>query len=401
MPYRFQAQDNQGRGETGVIEADSARQARAQLRARGLIPLLLTEQRATVPRLWSWQGRRLGVGDRVMVTRQLAVLLGGGVPLDKALAALAEEADKVGVRRCLNEVRTDVLAGTALAQALERHPRDFPAIYPALISAGEKSGRLAWVMERLADYASHQDQLRGKVLGALAYPVLLMSVATLIVGFLMGSVVPQVVSVFTSNHQTLPLITRVLIGLSDLLRDWGLLLLLFMGVILGSCALLLRRPAIRLIWHRQLLRWPLVGRLALSYDTERLSSTLAILVGSGVPLLAALQGAARAVHNRALRQSTLAALDRVKEGTGLARALEVDGLFPRLLVQLIQAGERTGRLESLLEQAAAHEARQLERRLMLMTALLEPVMILLMGTVVGTIVLAILMPIMDLNQMVQ
>lgn len=400
--FRYQARDAAGALEKGLLEAESPRQARLQLRARGLAPVLVQLESVSAQRMaLAWRKRRLGASDRVQVTRQLAVLLGGGVSLDEALLGVAAEAEKPGVRRALNDVRLEVLSGSSLAQALERYPQDFPTLYPALVGAGERSGRLAWVMERLADYASHQDHLRGKVLGALAYPLVLMAVATLIVGFLMGSVVPQVVSVFTSNHQTLPWVTRALIALSDGLRDWGWLFLLLLLLMIGWGGFLLRQPALRLRWDRQLLRWPLVGRLALGYDTERLASTLAILVGSGVPLLMALQGAARAVHNRALRQSTLDALDRVREGSGLARALEVNGVFPRILIQLIQAGEKTGRLDDLLEQAALHEARQLERRLMLMTTLLEPAMILLMGGVVGTIVLAILMPIMDLNQMVQ
>lgn len=400
--FRYQARDAAGTLEKGLLEAESPRQARLQLRARGLAPVLVQLESVSAQRMaFAWRKRRMGASDRVQVTRQLAVLLGGGVSLDEALLGVAAEAEKPGVRRALNDVRLEVLSGSSLAQALERYPHDFPSLYPALVGAGERSGRLAWVMERLADYASHQDQLRGKVLGALAYPLVLMAVATLIVGFLMGSVVPQVVSVFTSNHQTLPWVTRALIALSDGLRDWGWLFLLLLLLMIGWGGFLLRQPTLRLRWDRQLLRWPLVGRLALGYDTERLASTLAILVGSGVPLLMALQGAARAVHNRALQQSTLDALDRVREGSGLARALEVNGVFPRILIQLIQAGEKTGRLNDLLEQAALHEARQLERRLMLMMTLLEPAMILLMGGVVGTIVLAILMPIMDLNQMVQ
>ncbi len=400
--YRFQARDAGGRIDIGVLEADSLRQARQQLRSRGLSPLLLQLEPGSVASVWNLGNRRrLSASDRVQVTRQLAVLLAGGIALDDALAGVATEADKMGVRRALIDLRVEVLAGHSLAQALERHPRDFPPLYPALVGAGEKSGRLAWVMERLADYASHQDHLRGKVLGAMAYPLVLMGVATLIVGFLMGSVVPQVVSVFASNHQTLPWITEALIGLSHLLRDWGWLGLLLTGLAVVGMSAMLRRPSYRLAWDRQVLRWPILGRLALSYDTERLSSTLAILVGSGVPLLVALQGAARAVHNRAMRHATLEALEQVREGSGLARALASHGVFPRILVQLIQAGEKTGQLEHLLEQAASHEARQLERRLMLLTTLLEPAMILLMGLVVGTIVLAILMPIMDLNQMVQ
>ncbi|WP_297477087.1 type II secretion system inner membrane protein GspF [Ferrovum sp.] len=400
--YRFEALDDSGQREQGTLEADSPRQARTMLRSRGLSPIRVRAESTGVGTgLGHWIQRRLSGRERVLITRQLAVLLGGGVPLDEALAGVAAEAEREGVRQRLLKIRAEVVAGSPLAQALGQFPRDFPSLYPALVAAGEKSGRLAWVLERLADYAAAQDHLSGKVLGALAYPVVLMGVATAIVLFLMSSVVPQVVGVFASNHQTLPTLTRVLIFLSDGIRQWGLWGLAGMGMLAWGGLHLWRKPALRLRWDRHVLAWPLVGRLGLSYDTERLASTLAILVGGGVPLLSALQGAAQAVHNRALRQALLEALERVREGSGLARALEASMLFPRTLMQLIQAGERTGRLDDLLTQAARHEGQQLERRLMLLTTLLEPALILLMGGVVGLIVLAILMPIMDLNQMVQ
>jgi general secretion pathway protein F len=400
--YRFEALDDSGQKEQGTLEADSPRQARTMLRSRGLSPIRVrVESMVAGTGLGHWTQRRFSGRERVLILRQLAVLLGGGVPLDEALAGVAAEADREGVRHRLLKVRAEVVAGSPLAQALGQFPRDFPSLYPALVAAGEKSGRLAWVLERLADYAAAQDHLSGKVLGALAYPIVLMGEATTIVLFLMGSVGPLVVGVFASNHQTLPILTRVLIFLSEGIRHWGIWGLAGMGVLAWGGVHLWRKPALRLRWDRHVLGWPLVGRLVLSYDTERLASTLAILVGGGVPLLSALQGAAQAVHNRALRQALLEALERVREGSGLARALEVSMLFPRTLMQLIQAGERTGRLDDLLTQAARHEGQQLERRLMLLTTLLEPALILVMGGLVGLIVLAILMPIMDLNQMVQ
>jgi general secretion pathway protein F len=400
--YRFEALDDSGQREQGTLEADSPRQARTMLRSRGLSPIRVrAELPVAATGLGHWTQRRFSGRERVLIMRQLAVLLGGGVPLDEALAGVAAEAEREGVRQRLLKIRAEVVAGSPLAQALGQFPRDFPSLYPALVAAGEKSGRLAWVLERLADYAAARDHLSGKVLGALAYPLVLMGVATAIVLFLMSSVVPQVVGVFASNHQTLPILTRVLIFLSDEIRQWGIWGLAGMGVLAWGGRYLWQKPALRLRWDRQVLGWPLVGRLMLSHDTERLASTLAILVGGGVPLLSALQGAAQAVHNRALRQALLEALERVREGSGLARALEASMLFPRTLMQLIQAGERTGRLDDLLTQAARHEGQQLERRLMLLTTLLEPALILVMGGLVGLIVLAILMPIMDLNQMVQ
>ncbi|NDU88219.1 MAG: type II secretion system inner membrane protein GspF [Ferrovum sp.] len=399
--FRFEAYDPSGRSEKGLIEAESVRQARGLLRSRGLVPVVLREENVSLGKAVLWAPRRLSGRERVMVIRQLAVLLGGGVPLDEALAGVAAEAGREAVRQRLLAIRAEVLGGAPLAQALMLFPRDFPALFPALVAAGEKSGKLAWVLERLADYAEARDQLQGKVWGALAYPVVVMVVAIGIVLFLMSSVVPQVVAVFASNHQVLPPLTRGLIFLSDGLRQWWAVGLVLLFVVVLGVRYLWRQPTWRLRWDRQWLRWPIVGRLAQGYDTERFSSTLAILVGGGVPILSALQGTAGALSNRAMVMAVMVALERVREGSGLARALDEQGCFPRTLVQLIHAGERTGRLDELLSRAATTEGAMLERRLMLFTTLLEPALILAMGGVVALIVLAILTPIMDMNQMVQ
>ncbi|MBU6504702.1 MAG: type II secretion system inner membrane protein GspF [Betaproteobacteria bacterium] len=403
MPvFRFEAMDQAGQSESGVIEAESPRQARSLLRARGLVPLsLMTAKEMQGRQELSLFRRGLSGGDRVTVIRQLSSLLNAGIPLDEALGAVASEAERPAVRERTLELRSEVLGGSPLASAMAMHPKDFPSIYQALVAAGEKSGRLGWVLERLADYAQARDALQQKVLMALAYPAIVMVVAFGIVIFLMTTVVPQVVAVFVSSHQALPFLTRAMIFLSDLVRNWGwLAALLLLGLVW-----LVRRawkiPAVRLRWDERTLTWPVVGKLVRGYNTERFASTLSILVGGGVPILLALQGAADTLANTALRRDVEEAIVRVREGSGLARALGRDHRFPPILLQLIHSGETTGKLPEMLERAAQGEGSALERRILLFTTLLEPILILLMGAVVATIVMAVLLPILEINQMVR
>ena len=403
MPvFRFEAMDQAGQSESGVIEAESPRQARSLLRARGLVPLsLLTAKEMKGRQELSWFRRGLSGGDRVTVIRQLSSLLNAGIPLDEALGAVASEAERPAVRERALELRSEVLGGSPLASAMAMHPKDFPPIYQALVAAGEKSGRLGWVLERLADYAQARDALQQKVLMALAYPAIVMVVAFGIVIFLMTTVVPQVVSVFVSSHQALPFLTRLMIFLSDLVRNWGWLA----ALVLVGLVWLVRRawkiPAVRLRWDERTLAWPMVGKLVRGYNTERFASTLSILVGGGVPILLALQGAADTLANTALRRDVEEAIVRVREGSGLARALGREHRFPPILLQLIHSGETTGKLPEMLERAAQGEGSTLERRILLFTTLLEPILILLMGAVVATIVMAVLLPILEINQMVR
>ncbi|MDE1982117.1 MAG: type II secretion system inner membrane protein GspF [Betaproteobacteria bacterium] len=403
MPvFRFEAMDQAGQSESGVIEAESPRQARSLLRARGLVPLsLMTAKEMKGRQELSLFRRGLSGGDRVTVIRQLSSLLNAGIPLDEALGAVASDAERPAVRERTLELRSEVLGGSPLASAMAMHPKDFPPIYQALVAAGEKSGRLGWVLERLADYAQARDALQQKVLMALAYPAIVMVVAFGIVIFLMTTVVPQVVAVFVSSHQALPFLTRAMIFLSDLVRNWGwLAALLLLGLVW-----LVRRawkiPAVRLRWDERTLTWPVVGKLVRGYNTERFASTLSILVGGGVPILLALQGAADTLANTALRRDVEEAIVRVREGSGLARALGRDHRFPPILLQLIHSGETTGKLPEMLERAAQGEGSALERRILLFTTLLEPILILLMGAVVATIVMAVLLPILEINQMVR
>ena len=404
MPsYRFEAADALGKLDRGLIDADSPRAARAQLRARGLTPLAVEEtgSQRSGGGARAWLGARMSDTELAWATRQLASLLAARLPLDAALTATAEQAEKKHVTEVLTSVRADVRAGHRLADALATRPRDFPEIYRALVAAGEESGDLAHVMEKLADYIEERNALRIKVLTAFIYPAVVALVSIGIVIFLLGYVVPQVVSAFSQARQELPMLTRVMLGLSDFVRSWGWLVALGCAAAIAGWRMMLRAPATRLAWHSRLLKMPLAGRFILGLDAARFASTLAILTGSGVPLLRALDASRQTLGNDRLRASVDDATSRVREGVSLASALQVQKTFPPLLVHLTASGEKTGTLPELLERAAQTLSREVERRAMALTALLEPLMILVMGGFVLLIVLAVLMPIIEINQLVR
>ena len=401
MPsFRYEATDLVGKIVHGTLDAETERGARNQLRARGLLPL------STAPAASRKSGsgmlqRRLSDTELAWLTRQLASLLTARLPLDAALSATLEQAESRHVAGALTGVRDEVRAGYRLADALATRPRDFPEIYRALVAAGEESGDLAQVMEKLAGYIEERNALRGKVMTAFIYPAVVACVSVVIVAFLLGYVVPQVITAFDHAHQQLPLLTRMMLGLSDFVRVWG------WATAAGGVAAFvlwrtaLRAPARRMAWHARLLRMPVIGRFVLGVDTARFASTLAILSSSGVSLLSALNAARRTLGNDRLRGAVDDAAERVRQGAPLAAALAAQKVFPTLLIHLIASGERTGRLPELLERGAQNLSRDLERRAMAMTALLEPLLILLMGGFVLLIVLAVMMPILEMNQLVR
>ena len=402
MPaYRYEAADARGQVERGLIEADNGRNARQALRSRGLLPLSLRPAHtgaAAAGRLL--KGPRINDADLCWLTRQLASLLAARLPLDTALSATLEQAERRHLVDTLASVRADVRAGHRLGQALAAHPRDFPAIYRALIDAGEESGDLAQVMEKLADYIESRSALRNKILTAFIYPAIVTLVSIAIVIFLLSYVVPQVVGAFNQAHQALPLLTRLMLSASDLVRHWGGVAALALIALFALWRWQLRHAAFRLAWHARVLRLPLLGRYVLGVNTARYAATLSILTGGGVPLLAALDVAARTLGNDKLRLAADEAARQVREGSSLASALQAQKAFPPLLVYLTGSGERTGALPAMLERASRTLSNELERRAMTMTALLEPLMILAMGGIVLVIVLAIMMPIIEINQMI-
>ena len=394
--FRYQALDTAGRSVSGVVQADTARDARTQLRERGLLPSDVEKKNV----LHSW-ARGISAAQLSLLTRQLAILLDSGLTLEQALAALIEEAEAPPTRELLAGVKAEVMAGASLATALGSYPRSFPEFYRALVRGGEDSGALPTVLAHLADYLDARQALRQKTSLALLYPVLVGVVALAIVTGLLVYVVPQVVQVFQQSRQALPWLTRALIALSGFLQAAWPYLLLVLVAITAAAYLALRRPAYRRRWHALLLTLPWLGSLARGLDTSRFASTLAILVAGGVPLLGALASAARAMGNAVMREAVERATGRVREGVSLSRALGETRAFPPLLVHLVASGELSGKLEQMLERAARLETRSLERRLAVFLTLLEPVMILVMGAVVLMIVLAILLPIIEINQLVR
>jgi general secretion pathway protein F len=397
--FAFQALDATGRPVSGIIQAETARQARQQLRLRGLVPeaVAKVQARERASKLWA---RGLSAAELSLVTRQLATLLASGLTLEQSLNALIEEAESPLTREVLIGVKTEVTAGSSLAIALGCYANSFPDFYRALVHGGAESGALTLVLQHLADYLDARQALRQKTSLALLYPVLVMLVALTIVTGLLVYVVPQVVEVFEQSRQTLPLLTRSLIALSDFLRSSWPFLLALIALLATVGHLALRRPELRLRSDAMLLRLPWLGTLVRSVNTARFASTLAILVEGGVALPAALKSSARVMTNAVLRRAVEAADLRVQEGASLARALGETRVFPPLLVHMVASGETSGKLGQLLQRAAVLETQALERRLAVFLTLLEPVMILVMGGVVMLIVLAILLPIMEINQLV-
>ncbi|WP_186146928.1 type II secretion system inner membrane protein GspF [Burkholderia gladioli] len=405
MPaFRFEAIDSGGRPQKGVIEADSARAARGQLRGQGLTPLVV-EPAASRSRGQRKQrlsiGRKLSQREQAILTRQLASLLTAGLPLGESLAVLTEQAERDYIRELMAAIRAEVLGGHSLASALAEHPRDFPEIYRALVSAGEHTGKLGIVLSRLADYIEQRNALKQKIVLAFTYPGIVTLIAFGIVTFLLSYVVPQVVNVFASTKQQLPFLTIVMMALSDFVRHWWWAMLIGVVVLAWIVKTTLSRAGPRLAFDRWLLGAPLAGKLVRGYNTVRFASTLAILTAAGVPILRALQAAGETLSNRAMSGNIDDAIVRVREGTSLSRALNHVKTFPPVLVHLIRSGEVTGDVTTMLDRAAEGEARELERRTMFMTSLLEPLLILAMGGIVLVIVLAVMLPIIELNNMVQ
>ena len=409
MPvYSFEALSADGQSRKGVIEADSARAARAQLRAQALVPLKVEAAGASGADSTAQGAAGPGRGRRVFKplgltiwTRQIAGLVSSGLPLERALTSLADEAEQDAQRYLVANLRAEVNGGATFARALAQHPREFSAIYVAVIDAGEQSGNLGLVLERLADDLEEQQALKAKLIGAALYPAIVTLVAIFIVLFLVTYVVPQVAQVFAGSKRALPLLTVLMIGLSDLARQYGwmLLIALFLGAI--GARLALARAGIREKFDAFWLTVPVLGRLALGYNAARFANTLAMLAGAGVPILKALQAAAETLSNRAMRRDALEALVLVREGAPLASALAQKKRFPGLLAMFARLGEQTGQLPLMLQRAAKQLSAEVQRRAMQLATLLEPLLIVAMGVVVMLIVLAVLLPIIQLNQLVK
>ncbi|MGO4381764.1 type II secretion system inner membrane protein GspF [Pseudoduganella sp. RAF53_2] len=406
MPaFRYEAVDENGASKKGVVNADSARSARADLRAQGLVPIKVDAIAAQVDA--SGVATRRGFGEKLsttelaLFTRQMASLLEAGLPLEQAFTALLEQAERQYVRDLIASIRSEVIGGASLSDVLSRHPRDFAEIYRALVASGEQIGQLSRVLSRLADYIERRNALVQKVRLAFTYPAIVTVVAFLIVIFLLTYVVPQIVSVFANTKQKLPFLTIVMLAISDFVRHYGFVVLAALIAAWVSWRRALQNPALKLRWHTWLLTAPLYGKFERSLNTSRFASTLAITTGSGVPILRALETSRDTLSNMAMRTLVEQASDAVREGVSLARALSAQKHFPPMLIHMIRAGEITGELPAMLDRAASAQEADLERRTLTIAGLLEPFLILAMGVVVLLIVLAVLMPIIEINQLVR
>lgn len=404
MPaYSFEALDAQGQTRRGVLEAETTKAARSQLRAQALVPLNVqpVQRESRGLNTVIWESKVFSTTALAVWTRQLSGLVNSGLPIERALSALSEEADTDRQRDLVSALRTEVNAGAPFAKALAQHPREFSAIYVAVIGAGEQSGHLGTVLERLADDLQAQQNLKSKLLAAGLYPAIVSTVALLIVLFLLAYVVPQVAQVFSSNQRALPVLTRLMLGLSDGVKQYWWLGLALLIAGLATLRIALKQPTLRRQFDAAWLRLPLIGRLARGYNAARFASTLAMLANAGVPILKALQAATDTLSNTALKHDAQNALVLVREGAPLASALAQHPRFPRLLVMFSRLGEQTGTLPTMLQRAADQLSEEVQRRALQLATVLEPLLIVAMGGMVMLIVLAVMLPIIQLNTWVR
>lgn len=406
MPaFRFEALDAAGKSVSGLVDADTPKAARAQLRGQNLVPLkvdaVAAAQASSAKASSLFAPRVFNATSLAIWTRQLSGLVVAGLPLERALTALTDEAEDPKLRELMAHLRSEVNAGSPFAQALSGSPREFDEVYRGVVAAGEQSGQLGIVLEKLATDLEEQQQLRSKLIGAALYPAIVSVFAVLIVVALLVFVVPQVAQVFTSSKQTLPFLTRFMLGLSDFMRHWGWLLgLLLVG---GGTGLMFarRNEGFRLKFDAFWLNIPVIGRLSRGYNAARFAGTLAMLAGSGVPILKALQAAAETLSNRAMRADALDALVQVREGAPLASALAAKKRFPGLLAMFARLGEQTGQLPVMLQRSANQLSTEVQRKALAIATVMEPLLIVFMGLIVMLIVMSVMLPIMQMNTWVK
>lgn len=406
MPaFRFEALDATGKVVSGLVDADNPKAARAQLRLQQLTPLKMdvvvagAESSDGSPVLFA---RRVFNASALAIwTRQLSGLVVAGLPLERALTALADEAEDPRQRELVAHLRAEVNAGSPFARALAGSPREFDEVYCGVVAAGEQSGQLGIVLEKLATDLEEQQALKAKLIGATLYPAIVSVFAVLIVVALLVFVVPQVAQVFTSSKHALPMLTQVMLGLSALMRNWGWLMALVLFGGFGGLMLARRNEDFRIKFDAFWLGLPLIGRLARGYNAARFAGTLAMLAGSGVPILKALQAAAETLSNRAMRADAMDALVQVREGAPLASALAAKKRFPGLLSMFARLGEQTGQLPTMLQRAANQLSTEVQRKALAIATILEPLLIVVMGLVVMLIVMSVMLPIMQMNTWVK
>jgi general secretion pathway protein F len=402
--FDFKALDQKGRQKKGVMEADSARQVRQQLRDKGWAPLSVeqtSEQTSSSgSQLFKRTGRGISVNDLSLLTRQLATLIQSGIPIEEALKAVSQQSEKARIRSMMLAIRAKVLEGYTLADSLGEFPNAFPGLYRSTVSAGEHAGHLDLVLNRLADYMEGRQQARQKIQLAAIYPIILSVVAISIVIFLLSYVVPDIINVFIRNGQKLPFLTQMILGMSHFIVNWGIYIAIVLIGLGFSFNIMMKKEAFRFRIHKQLLRLPFISKIVKGTNTARFASTLSILNSSGVPLVDAMRIAGEVLSNDCLRAAVAEASQKVREGSSLQTALEQTSYFPPMMLHMIASGEASGELDQMLERTSKNQESDLEALIATLVGLFEPMMLLLMGGVVLIIVMAIMLPILTMSNLV-
>lgn len=403
--FEYQAVEASGRKKKGVLEADTERQVRQLLREKGLMPLTIEpaadqDRKKTLQPRFGLPQRKVKAQDLALITRQLSTLVGSALPIEQALLAVADQTEKPRLKKLLMSVRSKVVEGYGLAEAMSEFPGVFDSLYTAMVAAGEKSGHLDTVLDELANYTEQRQHMKSQLTQALIYPLMLTLVAIGIVVFLLVSIVPQIVDNFSTMGQDLPPTTLAMIAISEFLQNWGLWLLIGIALLLVAFNQWLRNEKNRLKYHRRLLKLPMLGKVIRGVSTARFARTLSILTSSAVPLLDGLRITSSVIGNLAIRQAVDEAAGRVREGASMRGALQETGLFPPMMLHMIAAGEKSGELEQMLKRSADNQDKEFENLVSVSLKVFEPVLIVTMAGIVFFIVLSIIQPILQLNNSV-
>ncbi|MFI3273716.1 MULTISPECIES: type II secretion system inner membrane protein GspF [unclassified Vibrio] len=400
--FEYKALDAKGKSKKGSIEADNARQARQRLKEQGLMPVEMTEAKAKTAKgaqpSTSFK-RGISTPDLALITRQISTLVQSGMPLEECLKAVAEQSEKPRIRTMLLAVRSKVTEGYSLADSLSDYPHIFDELFRAMVAAGEKSGHLDAVLERLADYAENRQKMRSKLLQAMIYPVVLVVFAVTIVSFLLATVVPKIVEPIIQMGQELPQSTQFLLASSEFIQNWGIQLLLLIIAVIVLVKTALKKPGVRMSWDRKLLSIPLIGKIAKGINTSRFARTLSICTSSAIPILEGMKVAVDVMSNHHVKQQVLQASDSVREGASLRKALDQTKLFPPMMLHMIASGEQSGQLEQMLTRAADNQDQSFESTVNIALGIFTPALIALMAGLVLFIVMATLMPMLEMNNL--
>lgn len=401
--FEYVALDHKGKESKGLIEGDTAKHVRQILRDRKLLPVQVSEVAQKEARRQSTFSFRRGMSpsELALITRQLASLSQSGLPLEEALLAVSQQNDQPRTKSILLGVRSKVMEGHTLADGLGEFPQAFPELYRSTVAAGEQSGHLDVVLDRLADYTESRQELRQRITNAMIYPIALVAMAAAIISFMLATVVPRIVSVFENASGELPALTRWLIAISDFMRNHWLILIIGIAALIYCIWWLLQQDGPKRSYHQFLLRMPITGRLTRGINTARFTRTLSILAGSGVPILDALKIAADVIENLPMRDAVNEASLRVREGASISQSLAASKLFPPMMIHLIASGETGGKLEDMLSRTANYQEREVDSLIATLLGILQPLLIVLMGAIVMTIVLAILLPIFEINNLIR